>query len=797
MRSMRALWALRVARSSRNIGAALVAWAWVMGQSAFGQSDSAALIQPERLLGSDVVRRDAQVLRAMAISATRSPESPEKLPFQVWIISSQEIVGNGYVTLADALRTVPGIRVSQPGNALEGETFMVRGLAGNRYLKILINDVPVKPGVAPGMPIGTQLPIRQAERIEVMIGPASAIYGDEALGGVVNIIIKETERPVFTQADLSLGRFGYNSLDLMFGGKIGRDKNILRFSLYGSSTVRSQEDLFADNNSTLLDARRYAPDFLDGDFLARLDNFRSDPADSLFARTSPYVQEGRLVGLNLAWRGIFLSYHRMKRLEHSATGYSPLAWSGFNGADRIEESLETLSLAFKKRRAKRASYNTVSLLRYNYAPTSSGSPIFGALPQAVYAAMAPLQPDSAALAELPQRVYKLYGAGERHFAANSLDLRYESRFNAALRPNLFFDGGAQASLNTGYAPLAYQVVSGGASAPNPLAPKNIRAFDLSLFAQMDWRGRRWSLTAGAAQHYSTQGAPILTPRIGALYRIDSLRSLYASYATGHRRPGLAESVGTLRINRHTGAGELGAGRGAGNERGRVSEIGYRRSGRQSSVFLSAFYLEVDGLVRPTGLRNIRNLSAADSFAVWGYAPGPRKSMGMWGVQGGFLFQNDPKDAVILTPDGRKIPLIFRAELWVQYARGQERQAEDEDWTTDIANQPRWMSHFSLSVIMPKFRVSMLSTRQSKAMSGAQLYAADYGTPLASGRQPELRFTDFSARLYLNQHFSIYVLLQNAFNKRYAGIDATLSPDDLIYNPQPGRFFRLGVNYNMQ
>ena len=35
-----------------------------------------------------------------------------------------------------------------------------------------------------------------------------------------------------------------------------------------------------------------------------------------------------------------------------------------------------------------------------------------------------------------------------------------------------------------------------------------------------------------------------------------------------------------------------------------------------------------------------------------------------------------------------------------------------------------------------------------------------------------------------------------FNKRYAGLDATGTPDDLLYNPQPGRQIRLGVNYNM-
>jgi outer membrane cobalamin receptor len=124
------------------------------------------------------------------------------------VFKAEDILRNGFVTLTDVLKAAPGIRVSQPGNAVEGETFMVRGLSGNQYMKILIDDVPIKPSVTLGMPIGAQLPIRQAERIEIMYGPAGVIYGDETCAGVVNIILKESERPVYTQADLGFGLLG-------------------------------------------------------------------------------------------------------------------------------------------------------------------------------------------------------------------------------------------------------------------------------------------------------------------------------------------------------------------------------------------------------------------------------------------------------------------------------------------------------------------------------------------------------------------------------------------------------------
>ena len=56
--------------------------------------------------------------------------------------------------------------------------------------------------------------------------------------------------------------------------------------------------------------------------------------------------------------------------------------------------------------------------------------------------------------------------------------------------------------------------------------------------------------------------------------------------------------------------------------------------------------------------------------------------------------------------------------------------------------------------------------------------------------------DLVGRVYLSNHFLVYFNAQNIFDREFAGLDATGTPDDLRYNPQPGRYVRLGVNYNM-
>ncbi len=263
----------------------------------FSQNDSSLLLVPERLTEKDVLTRNYDKQKTKAVSATRSLEDVDQLPFTMWVVTSEDILRNGFVTLGDVLRAAPGIRVSQPGNATEGETFLMRGLSGNQYVKILINDVPVKPSIALGMSIGAQIPIRQAERIEVLYGPAAAIYGNEACAGVVNIILKETERPIFTQADLAFGNNGYNSLDLMLGGKLGKDTNVFRFSLYGSSTIRERTDIYYDRDR--FNTNHYLPFGLDTSLYLNNRNFRSEqPGDSL-PETAAIPHESRLLGINL------------------------------------------------------------------------------------------------------------------------------------------------------------------------------------------------------------------------------------------------------------------------------------------------------------------------------------------------------------------------------------------------------------------------------------------------------------------------------------------------------------------
>src|SRR4030042_3628298 len=168
------------------------------------------------------------------ISASRSSKRIGELPITIYVVTREEIVLNHYNSLIDIIKSLPGIRVSQPGSGELGESFELRGLPGNLYTMILINGLPIKPGAVIGMPIGAQLPVRQAERIEIIYGPAAAVYGADAVSGVINIITKEADKGTFVMGDISLGQLDYRRGNFMVRGKTGRNKNIMQYSFYGA-----------------------------------------------------------------------------------------------------------------------------------------------------------------------------------------------------------------------------------------------------------------------------------------------------------------------------------------------------------------------------------------------------------------------------------------------------------------------------------------------------------------------------------------------------------------------------------
>ena len=137
------------------------------------------------------------------------------------IITAKDIATYQYRDVVDALQSVPGLHVVQSGGKGALTSVFTRGVQSNQTLVMLngiaIND-PSSPSGAANL--GT-ITLDNVERIEVVRGPQSALYGSQAIGGVINIITKTGDTSPVSTAKIEFGTLGTINTSASTGGSAG------------------------------------------------------------------------------------------------------------------------------------------------------------------------------------------------------------------------------------------------------------------------------------------------------------------------------------------------------------------------------------------------------------------------------------------------------------------------------------------------------------------------------------------------------------------------------------------------
>src|SRR5690606_1906609 len=125
----------------------------------------------------------------------------------------------------EGLQNVNGVRPQLNCNVCNTGDIHINGLEGP-YTMVLIDGMPVVSGLSTVYGL-SGIPNSIVDRIEVVKGPASSLYGSEAVGGLINVITKSPEKaPVFS-ADLMTTSYLEHSLDMAFKNKVGKKVDVL------------------------------------------------------------------------------------------------------------------------------------------------------------------------------------------------------------------------------------------------------------------------------------------------------------------------------------------------------------------------------------------------------------------------------------------------------------------------------------------------------------------------------------------------------------------------------------------
>ena len=172
-------------------------------------------------------------LSPVVVTATRTAETGDETISPMVVISREEIERHAGANIEDIIRMETGIEISRNGGQGQTTSIFIRGTDSNHTL-VMIDGVKMNPGTIGGASI-QNISIDMIERIEIVKGPRSTLYGSDAIGGVINIITKrrDTDGDSY-QVGISVGPYSTQKMNLSANNKQGDKAAGINFSATSS-----------------------------------------------------------------------------------------------------------------------------------------------------------------------------------------------------------------------------------------------------------------------------------------------------------------------------------------------------------------------------------------------------------------------------------------------------------------------------------------------------------------------------------------------------------------------------------
>lgn len=434
-------------------------------------------------------------LGEVVVSANRKETSRRLAPTLVNVIGTKLLEATHSQTLSDGLNFQPGLRVENNCQNCGTSQVRINGLEGH-YSQILIDSRPII-GALAGVYNLEQIPTNMIERIEVLRGGGSALFGANAIGGTINIITREPIRNSgdFTHTLTSINGSGALENNTTFNASLVDDTHRAGIAVFGHHRYRDGYDIDGDGFSELPILKNRAL------------GFRAYLKTGLYSKLSLDYQnmhEFRRGGDRFDLQP-FESYVT-EQLKHYVNGGSlKFDWSSPNQKNRM-------TLYSAAQHTDRDSYY------------GAGDPYVDNVPE--------ITPDmSAEQVEEINNIIENNNIRKNSFGKTT-ELTYQigGHYVHTFDKLLFMP--ADLTLGVEFMGSNLEDVSGYRTKPITQRTKN-----LGFFLQNEWKTQKWSLLLGGRvdKHNLVKNA-IFVPRINVRYNPVESINLRASYSEGFRAP---------------------------------------------------------------------------------------------------------------------------------------------------------------------------------------------------------------------------------------------------------------------
>ena len=438
-------------------------------------------------------------LDSVVVSGSRVEHSSFDLPAAVDVVDAERIgAGQARVNVSEALAAVPGITVQNRQNyaqdlQISSRGFGARSAFGVRGIRLVADGIPAS--MPDGQGQAATFNLDRAERIEVMRGPMSSIYGNHA-GGVIQLFTPDGKGAPSVETSLAAGSDGAWKADVSAQGEAGGVGYVLDTSRFSTDGYRKHSAATRDQSMAKLTFRPSE----DGKLTLLANTFTQDAQDPLGQTWDGYRADPRSVAANA------LLYNTRKRIEHTQGG---IAYEHRFGEQTIHLS------AYAGER---------SVIQYQSIPRAVQLDNTG---------------HSGGIIDF-----------DRSFAGVSG--RWSGRFGLAdgqLTTTVGFDYEQSTDDRRGYENFIGTTL-GVKGTLRRNEENRVASFD--QYAQAEWQGERWTFTGGLRHSrvafrvddaYLANGDDSgrvdyskTTPTLAALYRLTPAVNLYASASRGFEAP---------------------------------------------------------------------------------------------------------------------------------------------------------------------------------------------------------------------------------------------------------------------
>lgn len=185
-------------------------------------------------------------IKEVVVTATKTETLAENVAQDLTVVTKKEIENGSYRNISDVMENVLGVKLSEYGNRGATATVSLRGSTSAQVLVLVDGKRLNRPGSGQVDLNSIPVPLENIERVEILRGASSALYGADAMGGVINIITKVPDEPV-TKLSASYGRFATKNAELSTSRRIGNAGFYVSLAKDTSDGFRKNSDYDIDS----------------------------------------------------------------------------------------------------------------------------------------------------------------------------------------------------------------------------------------------------------------------------------------------------------------------------------------------------------------------------------------------------------------------------------------------------------------------------------------------------------------------------------------------------------------------